>query len=154
MTDDQTGQYLSEPCTQKEMEENTVSTTTSTNVSSVYSADPNLTYYLSTIPRVCLEVFGIISNIINLIVLNNRKMQGCFNTLLIGLTWGDFFLTANSLPVDIWAVLNRQSHQTIANWPFIAKFYYFFFVFTMGNTCFGASSIITCSIMIFRFTCS
>ena len=137
-------------------EESTTPTTkyTSTNAtsaSSVYSPDPRLAFYLSTVPRFCLEVFGTIGNIINLIVLSNKRMRGCFNTLLIGLTWGDFFLLTNSLLVDMWAVLNTQSHQTITSWPFIANFYYFYFIFTIGNTCLGASSIITCSIMVFRF---
>ena len=135
-------------------EENTTPTNTSRNVtsaSSLYSPDPRLTFYLSTVPKLCLKVFGITGNIINLIVLSNKRMRGCFNTLLIGLTWSDFFLLAHSLPFDIWAILSAQSNQTISSWPFIVKVYYFFFVITIGNTCLGASSIITCSIMVFRF---
>ena len=130
---------------------NTTLVNTATSISSAYSADPRLTYYLSTVPEFCLEVFGIAANIINLIVLTNRKMQGCFNTLLIWLTWSDFFFLANNLPIVMWTVISTQSHQTITSWPFIAKFYEFFFFLTIGNTCFGASSIITCSIMVFRF---
>ena len=60
-------------------------------------------------------------------------------------------MTTNSLPIDTWSLLNKQSHQTTQNWPFIADIYQYFFLFTIGNTCFGASSIITCSIMVFRF---
>ena len=149
LTNDQTG-----PCMPEVSEENTTPTTTdrnATSASSVYFADPRLVFYLSTVPRFCLEVFGTIGNIINLIVLSNKRMRGCFNTLLIGLTWSDFFLLTNSLLVDTWALLNTQSHQTITSWPFFIKVYYFFFVFTIGNTCLGASSIITCSIMVFRF---
>ena len=130
---------------------NTTLIDTATSTSSAYSADPRLTYYLSTVPMFCLEVFGIVANIINLIVLTNRRMQGCFNTLLIGLTWSDFCSLANSFPIVVWTVLSTQSHQTITSWPFIAKFYYFYFIFTIGNTCLGASSMITCSVMVFRF---
>ena len=116
---------------------------------SMYSADPYLVYYLSVIPRFCLEIFGIISNIINLIILNDNRMNGCFNTLLIGLTWADFFFNITTLPIDIWGVLNPQN--PCSNWPFSLKVYYYFVAYTLGNTSYGASFVITSSVMVYRY---
>ena len=115
----------------------------------VYSADPHLVYYASVIPRFCLEIFGIISNIINLIILNNNRMRGCFNTLLIGLTWADVFFNITTLPIDIWGILNP--HNPYSNWPFSLKVYYYFVAYTLGNTSYGASSLITSSVMVYRY---
>ena len=122
---------------------------TSVREDSVYSADPYLVYHLSVIPRFCLEIFGIISNMINLIILNDNRMNGCFNTLLIGLTWADFFFNITTLPIDIWGVLNPQNPYS--NWPFSLKVYYYFIAYTLGNTSYGASSVVTSSVMVYRF---
>ena len=115
----------------------------------VYSADPHLVYYSSVVPRFCLEIFGIISNIINLIILNDNRMRGCFNTLLIGLTWADVFFNITTLPIDIWGILNPQNPY--GNWPFSLEVYYYFVVYTLGNTSYGSSSIITSSVMVYRY---
>ena len=131
------------------MANSTTPTDTQHSGSPVYRANPNLIYYMSTIPRFSLEISGIISNIINFVVLTNRRMRGCFNTLLIGLTCADFFSSVSSLPFDIWGITNPQNPHK--NWPFPLEVYIYFILYTLGNTCFGASSMITCSIMVFRF---
>ena len=118
-------------------------------VQTVYSADPRLIFYLSIIPRFCLEIFGIISNVINMVILNNENMKSPFSTLLIGLTWADFLFTITMMPMDIWGLMNPQTPYS--NFSFTLEFYISFLGYTVSNALFAASSMMTCAIMIYRF---